>query len=207
MHIDFEMRASEYRRALPGLVRAALVDHGISTKILDCREIGWNDRRVAIPIRGRAGNVIFFEQWDAASIGKPLPGAPSVELFPWTTLNDPGDYLLIVEGVHEALVPESQGFPAIAATGSGRSFKQRDWAAAVASIPQVVVAYRRGEKLERRRFLQSRSELAAKVHRTIPHASVLEWPEAVGDNGGAYEFFVTLGKTKDDFEELLSRAA
>ena len=206
MH-DLEKQRTLNHTALPGIVRATLVDYGISEQVIDRRLVGWDGKHVTIPVHDTENRIVFFERWDASAIGEPSGRAPFVELYPWSTVSGRHDRLLITEGIHEALVLESQGFPTITATGSGRFFKQRDWAASVAAVPQVVLAYRRGEKLERRRFLHSRSELAAKVQRAIPHASVLEWPKAVGRNGGAYEFFVTLRKTKDEFEALLSQAA
>lgn len=40
----------------------------------------------------------------------------------------------------------------------------------------------------------------------LPRAMIVELPNEVGEGGGASDFFVTLGRTKDEFERLLKGA-
>ncbi|MCH7665250.1 MAG: hypothetical protein IH936_04890 [Acidobacteria bacterium] len=98
---------------------------------------------------------------------------------------------------------ESQGIPAISASGSGRFFKSREWGPLLQRISEVVLAYRRGDREERHKYLLSRGEVRRRARRTVPHAHLLQWPAAVGSDGGAFVFFAENRRTIVDFERLL----
>lgn len=200
---NFETRARTYHEELSGLVRATLVDHGISSEVVSQRLLGWDNSAITVPIRGRTGKIAFFERWAGDAIGTPNDTIANVELYGWDVLERKPARVVIAEGIHEALVLQSNGIPAVSASGSGRFFKSREWGDFLREIPQVVLAYRRGEKRERRKYLLSRDEVRARANLAIPEAVSLTWPKELGTNGGAYAFFVTLGKTAEDFERLL----
>ncbi len=203
MYTDFEEVAVEYAAALPGIVRATLVDRGISEDVIWQRQIGWDGEYIAVPVRDRSGRVVFFERWNGSGLCQPIESLGTVELYLWDALATAPRRLFLAEGIHEALVFESNGLPAVAATGSGLFFKAREWGPALSSVPELVVAYRRGEKRPRRSFLLGRSELVGEVRKALPKARMLMWPEEVGA-GGAFDFFVGLQRTASDFEALLS---
>ncbi|MCH7665254.1 MAG: hypothetical protein IH936_04910 [Acidobacteria bacterium] len=100
---NFENRARGYAEALPGIIRATLMDHGVSSTVVDDRLIGWDGNYITVPVRGRAGRIVFFERWDAAGIGKPVDDLEYVELFGWDVLERKPSRLVIAEGIHEAL--------------------------------------------------------------------------------------------------------
>jgi len=205
MHTDPESVIERCHARLPGIVRAALVDYGISASVIDKRQIGWDGSAIVIPVRDQRGRFAFFETWsDTFGIGRPIAEPRATELFPWQVLGDAPSRLILAEGIHEALVFESRGLPAVAATGSGLFFKTREWAPLLAKIPEVIVAYRAGERRSRRAFQPSRSELRTTVESSLPNARFIEWPDAFGENGGAFEYFVKLKQSAADFE-LLTR--
>lgn len=206
MHQTLEDTAEKYHHRLPGIVRASLVDEGISSDVIDRREIGWDGHYVTVPVRDERSLVVFIERLDPNSMEPISAPGEHVELFPWSMLDCPGSHVFLVEGIRESLILESQGLRTITATGTGRIFKERDWGEAFRSIPELVVAYRRGNHHDRRRFLPTRRELIRKINRAVPHARLLEWPREVGQNGGAYDFFVRLGRSRNDFETLLSQS-
>lgn len=199
---DFQTRARKYHDELPGLIRAALVDHGISSGLIDHRLVGWDGEAITVPVHRRSGKIAFFERWPGDAIGTPNETIGHVELYGWEVLEQKPERVVIAEGIHEALVLRSRGLPAVSASGTGRFFKSREWGDFLREIPQVVLAYRRGERRERRKYLLSRDDVCARVQQAIPHAVYLTWPADVGNNGGAYAFFATLGKTPEDFERL-----
>lgn len=199
----FEWAAAEYHARLPGFIRAALIDHGISEEVIDRRQLGWDGAFVTVPVRDARGRVVLFERWDAGEIVTPVDRDSPAELYPCEVLTPTPRQIIVAEGVHEALVFESQGFTAVTATGTGRVLKLREWGPLIGRVPEVVLAYRRGEWKVRGKYALSRSALIAKALRAFPQARYLEWPDEVGDDGGAYAFFVGRHRTAEDFERLV----
>ncbi len=195
MDTDIERLASKYHSRLPGIVRAALNDSGISDEVIDRHGIGWDDEFITVPVRSRTGSVAFFEKW--IEIGLPAEELGYVELFPWETVKQRPELLVICEGVHECLVVESAGFPAVCATGSGLYFKAREWVEELDRVPQLVVALKRGDKRERKKGRLSRREVEAKIRMALPEAKVIPWPAEVGDGGGAADLYLRGGSVAD----------
>jgi hypothetical protein len=204
MTTDFEERAATCHEQLPGLLKARLEDFGVYPEVTDQYQIGWEDEHFTVPIRGCDNRVAYFERWDPLRIGAPVDPVDSIELFPWSRAVRAPERLVLAEGVYEALIFESQGIPAVSATGSGRFFKCREWGPPMGAMPEVVVAYRRGEKRERQAHLLSRDVLRRHVLDCLNNAKLLEWPEEVGPGGGAYAYFVKNKHTVAEFEALLS---
>ena len=203
MTTAFDRLAERYHERLPGIIRATLLDYGVSSEVIERRRLGWHRESVTVPVESADGHVAFFEMWDAAEIGIAGEANGPVDLYPRAALTPTPKRLIVAEGIHEALVFESHGFQAVAATGSGLFFKAREWGPLLRRTPEVVLAYRRGEREAPGKYLPSRAEVIARVSEAVPHARLLEWPEAVGDDGGAYEFFAQQRRTADDFERLL----
>jgi len=206
MNADAEELVERYQARLPGLVRAALLDYGVSDQVIAKRQIGWDGRSITVPVRDQEGRLAFLERWhDESGIGRPVGYEKVVELYPWQVLKEAPSRVVFAEGIHEALVFESLGYSAVAATGTGLFFKAREWAPLLAGLPEVQVAFRSGERRPRRAFLLSRSEVVERILQALPRAHVVAWPATVGRNGGAHEFFVTLRKSAVDFELLARR--
>ena len=190
MH-DLNQLALEHHQRLPGLVRATLNDFGVSNEVIDRHQLGWEADAITVPVRSGAGRVVFFERWDPSEIGVPLDDLGSVDLFGRDSLALEPAPLVLAEGIHEALVFESHGLPAVAATGTGRFFKHREWAAEFSSASEVLLAYKTGEFVERSRHLPSRREVIDRVKLALPQAKEVVWPSDFDRNEGAFEFFVT----------------
>jgi len=203
MNVDTDSLIEKYQARLPGIVRATLLDYGISERVIATRQIGWDGRSITVPVRERRGGLAFFERWDERlGIGRPAENERLVELYPWQALQEVPRRMVLAEGIHEALVFESHGFPAVAATGSGLFFKTREWAAVLKQIPEVLIAFRSGERRPRQAFRLGRSEVVAEAQRALPSARVVTWPAVVGWDRGAFEFFVKLKHSAADFENL-----
>ena len=200
---DFERRAALYHHRLPGLIRATLIDHGVSASVIDHRLLGWDGEYLTIPVRNRLGRVVFFERWDGTSVGVPVDDGQTIELYGWEVLRTEPPRVFLAEGIYEALVLQSHGIPAVSATGSGRFFKRREWGPALLAVPQVVLAYRRGERKERRRYLLTRHCVVERARQALPDATIVTWPDELGDDGGAAAFFVTHRRSVEDLETLI----
>lgn len=193
--------ANQYHQALPGIVRATLLDYGVSSEVIDRYRIGWDGDAITVPIRSKSGRVEFFEAWDPEDVGVPLDDPGSVELFGRQALFSTPD-MVVAEGVHEALVFESQGLPAVAATGSGRFFKGREWGGSFSTVAEVLLTYKAGDHTPRQRHLPSRQRVRDKARTALPHAQEIVWPSDFKRDQGALEFFVARGGTREEFLAL-----
>lgn len=205
MSTSFDRDARRFHAALPSLLRAALLDLGLSNAVIERRALGFDGRFLTVPVVDPSGVAFLIERWvltrrDVVRV-QPL-GA--TELFGWDTLRRAQGRVVFAEGTLEALVLESHGIDAVAATGTGLFFKARAWSPAFSRARHVVVALRRGDRAPRRKGQLRRSELRQRIVETLPHAEALAWPQETGRGGGARAFFVRRGKARGDFERLLS---
>ena len=195
--------AERYHEGLPGLARAALQDHGIGREVIVRRLIGFDGEHITVPVYRADGTIAFLERWSGDAIGTPAEPNTRVELFGAEVLRSAPERVFLAEGIHECLVLESHGLVSVAATGSGRFFKPREWVPLLREVPELFLAYRRGESRERHHFLHTRQEIRAAALETLPNACLLDWPEEVGAEGGAVTFFTTLGNSRQAFEDLI----
>jgi hypothetical protein len=119
-----------------------------------------------------------------------------IDLYGWETLRLEPQRVVICEGEFDRLVLEANGFPAVTSTGGAATFRA-EWADAFSNIPEVYVCFDRDPV---------GYEGMMGVGRLIARAKLIELPEEVGDSGDVTDFFVRLGKTDQDFEELLPKA-
>src|SRR5216683_5722641 len=193
--------AAKYHRALPDRIREYLHTRGMPDEVIDRRVLGWNGVRITIPVFDKKGICAFFrlakdpdDQSDAPKMLS-LRGS-QVDLYGWETLRLEPQRVVICEGEFDRLVLEANGFPAVTSTGGAATFRP-EWADAFSNIPDVYVCFDRDPV---------GYEGMMGVSRLIAHAKLIELPEEVGDSGDVTDFFVRLGKTGQDFEELLAKA-
>lgn len=193
--------AAKYNEALPDRIRAYLNHRGIPDSLIDLYLLGWNGRRITIPIFNQAGELAFFkfakDPEDKRANPKMLTtrGA-SVELYGWEDLQRCPPYLIICEGEFDRLVLKAHGFTAVTSTGGAGTFRE-EWVKALGKIPRLYICYDRDEAGRRG---------ACKVGQLLPHAKLVTLPPDVGDGGDITDFFVRLGRTREDFISLLKQA-
>jgi DNA primase len=193
--------AAEYHRELPERIREYLHARGIADEVIDRRFLGWNGSRITIPVFNRNGICAFFrlakDPDDRSDSPKMLSSRGShVDLFGWEALRLQPKRVIICEGEFDRLVLEAKGFEAVTSTGGAATFRA-EWVDAFDEIPEVYVCFDRDPV---------GYEGAMSVGRLVPHAKLVELPAEVGDGGDVTDFFVRLGKTSQDFEELLASA-
>ena len=187
---------------LPARIRVYLHARGIPDPMIDTHLLGWNGRRITIPISDRDGEVAFFklakDPEDQSESPKMLasPGSRA-ELYGWEHLREQPEQLIICEGEFDRLVLEGQALPAVTSTGGAGVFRT-EWAKEMAAIPAVYMCFDRDD---------AGRAGALRVARMIPGAKVVELPEEVGEGGDVTDFVVRLGKTREGFLALLTQAA
>ena len=197
---DLAALAANYHKALPGRIRQYLNNRGITDLLIDYHAIGWNGSRITIPVYNREGEIAFFklarDPEDETSPKMMASPGGYAELYEWgAVLPEPGR-IVICEGEFDRMVLENNGFVAVTSTAGAGVFK-KDWAKAFANIPEVYICYDRDDAGEKG---------AARVAMLIPHVRIVELPEEVGDGGDVSDFFVRLGRTREDFQKLLDAA-
>ena len=194
--------AERYHRFLPDETRQYLNRRGIPDGIIDRQLLGWNGRRISIPIFGSGGDVITFRfaksPNDTSDSPKMLSEVGSnVEIYGWETLARKPLRVVICEGEFDRLVLEANGFPAVTSTAGAGIFPAR-CAPEFEGVRHVYVCFDRDEAGRRG---------AENVRRILPQARIVELPADVGEGGDVTDYFVHLCKNRVDFEILLAIAA
>jgi DNA primase len=199
---DLRAQALEYHRNLPERIRDYLRrERGIADEVIDLHCLGWNGQRIAIPITNRDGQVVVFkfakDPADATDSPKMLatPGARA-ELYGWERVLAKPTQIIICEGEFDRLVLESQGFGAVTSTGGALTFRS-EWGAYFDPIPSIYMCFDNDD---------AGREGAQRVADVIPRAQIVRLPEEVGDGGDVTDFFVRLGRGRDEFARLLDAA-
>jgi DNA primase len=198
---DLFYLAADFHRALPERVWTYLKCRGISDEIINRHFLGWNGSRITIPIFNRKGVCASFrlakDPDDQSDSPKMLPlRDASVDLYGWEVLRLPPTRVIVCEGEFDRLVLESNGFAAVTSTGGAGTFRE-EWAEALRGIAEVYVCFDNDEPGRKG---------ALRVAHMIAHAKLVALPEEVGDGGDVTDFFARLGKSRDDFENLLKDA-
>ncbi len=193
--------ASKYHRSLRSGIRTYLNARGIPDVLVDHYLLGFDGDRITIPITNRDGEIVFFklakDPEDLSDAPKMLASEGShAELYGWERVLAKPERLIICEGEFDRLVLEAERIPAVTSTGGAGVFR-REWATDFKSIPEVYVCFDRDDA--------GRSG-ALRVAQLIPHSRIVELPTEVGEGGDVTDFFVRLGKSTDDFENLLGVA-
>jgi DNA primase len=199
---DPRAHALEYHRNLPDRIRDYLRrERGIADEVIDLHFLGWNGQRITIPITNRDGQVVAFkfarDPADATNRPKMLatPGARA-ELYGWERVISKPERIIICEGEFDRLVLESRGFAAVTSTAGALTFR-REWGPYFDPIPSVYVCFDNDD---------AGREGAQRVAKVIPRARIVRLPEEVGEGGDVTDFFVRLGRDREEFERLLDTA-
>lgn len=194
-------KAVRYQRAMPGRIREYLNRRGIPDPVIDLHFLGWNGHHITIPIFDQERRLLFFRL--AKDPEDQIPGPKMltppggwVELFGWERLKAKCPRIVICEGEFDRLVLEGQGIGAVTSTGGAGMFRW-EWAEAFREIPEVYLCFDRD---------QAGRMGVLRVGRMIPHARVITLPDEVGEGGDVTDFFIRLGRTRDDLLKLMEAA-
>jgi DNA primase len=195
--------AERYHRFLPEEIRSYLKGRGIADEVINRQLLGWNGKRITIPIFGRDGHEVLSFRY--AKSPKDKSGSPkmltqvgaTVELYGQETLMRELYRVVVCEGEFDRLVLESHGVPAVTSTAGVNTFLA-EWAPLFGKVKRVFICFDRDPA----------GETAAKnVKAILPQAKLVRLPADVGDKGDIGDFFGRLGRTRVDFDLLLAAAA
>ena len=195
-------RAEQYHKRLPEEIRRYLTGRGIADSVVRDNLIGWNGKRMTIPVFDRNRDVAFFrfakapaDQGNGPEILSEVGSSP--ELYGWNTLAREPHTVVICESEFDRLVLESHAYAAVSSTGGAGVFLP-EWAPAFEDVARVFICFDRN----------AASQAAAEnVKAILPKARIVALPADVGERGGISEFFVGLKRTRVDFDLLLAAAA
>ncbi|HEY6141243.1 MAG TPA: CHC2 zinc finger domain-containing protein [Thermoanaerobaculia bacterium] len=194
--------AERFHRFLPEEIRSYLKGRGIPATIINCRLLGWDGRRITIPIFGESSREVVgfrYAKPPALLLGKPgMESADNAnpELYGWETLARTPHRIVICEGEFDRLVLEARGYPAVTSTAGAETFLP-EWAEHFEGVKDVFICFSRSIASE---------AAAKKVHELLPQAPIARLPADVGEGGTISDYFVTLERTQRDFEILLASA-
>ena len=201
MSHELSALATEYHGNLPNRIQEYLHARGISDEIITLHQLGWNGQRITIPITNRDGVVVCFklakDPDDQSTAPKMLTSRGGrVELYGWERVLAKPCRLVICEGEFDRLVLEAHGIAAVTSTGGAGSFRMK-WTDDLAAIPELYLCFDHDEAGQRG---------ALGVGQILPHAKLVHLPDEVGRRGDVTDFFVRLGRSREDFLSLLESA-
>lgn len=193
--------ALQYHDALSARIRRYLNGRGIPDEIISTNIIGWNGWRITIPVYNQQGEVTLFRLAKDPEDKRPAPKmqssrGSSVELYGWNEVLKRPSHIIICEGEFDRLVLQAQGFAAVTSTGGAATFRPQ-WKEELSKIENVYICF------DRDGAGRSGAQVVAFM---IPQAKLVELPEEVGEGGDVTDFFVRLGKSREDFQKLLQSA-
>lgn len=169
--------------------------YGLGLPTIEKYLIGYQNERFVIPIEVEPGKWTFKEHK-----GLQLKGS-HVSLYPSAVIKEGLPYI-VAEGEFKALVLIQHGFQAASGTGGANTWK-KEWNARLANL-DVIIAYDNDEKGR-----LGAQKVAESLSGTAKSVKTIQWPAMLDgskDRKDVTDYFVTLGKTKADFQRLIENA-
>jgi hypothetical protein len=192
--------AERYHRFMPDDVRLFLKGRGIAATLIDRQLLGWDGKRVTIPVFGDTTREVLGFRY--AILPKAPWGHPEVVsdgeadplLYGRETLARKPHRVVICEGEFDRLFLESRGYPAVTSTGGADTFLP-EWAPFFDGVEDIFICFARNV---------AGDAAARKVWQVLPRARAAKLPSAVGESGTISDYFLRLLCTNRDFEVLLA---
>ncbi|TLD40617.1 MAG: DNA primase [Candidatus Jettenia ecosi] len=169
--------------------------YGLSLETIEKYFIGYQNEHYVIPIETEPGRWALKEHKGLQSHGA------KVSLYPSDIIKKDLPYIVIAEGEFKALLLNQMGFPSIAGTGGANTWK-REWNSHFTNL-DVILAY--DNDVPGR---QGATKVVESFKGIARNVKMIQWPSFMDsqDKKDVTDFFVTLGKTKEDFQRLIDHA-
>lgn len=169
--------------------------YGLSRETIEKYLIGYQNEHYVIPMEIEPGKWTFKEHK-----GDQLKGG-KVLLYLSNVIKEDLPYIVIAGGEFKALLLNQLGFPAVSGTGGENTWK-REWNSLFTNL-NVILAYDNDEPGR-----QGVLKVAESLKGTARSVKQILWPSFMDskDKKDVTDFFVTLGKTKEDFQRLIDNA-
>lgn len=185
----------------PEMMTWLLESRGVTRESVDRFHLGFDNRRITIPIRDEFGQLVNIRRydWTKREQVKMLPymaGYGTVTLYPYTTMRF--DDIILCEGEFDCILLNQHGFKAITTTGGVGAWKE-EWSS-LFSGKKVTICYDVNDPQDAgQRCARKRSEQLAPFAREV---KILKLP--LKDAGGdVTDFFVKHGLPVSDFTNLI----
>jgi DNA primase len=194
------VRAEKFHNFLPEEIRSYLKGRGIPATIIEGHLLGWNGKRITMPIFGEnRRKVLGFRYAKSPTDISDTPEVISdpglgVQLYGLDKLLRKPSRIVICDGEFNRLVLEANDFAAVSSTAGADTFLL-EWLPYFEGLKQVFICFNRDRAGE---------EAAQRVHAILPRARIVKLPAYALD---VTDFFVFQEKTKLDFEILLANAS
>lgn len=193
MNVDLNVDNS-----IPERIKTYLLSRGLTESVLARNHITWDGERIVIPVFEPSGYWLFnkYRRDPDSTVGPKYTydkGAKSA-LYGADKIRD-AKRVIMCEGEFDALMLEAVGYEAVSSTGGAGTFSE-EWLPLFEG-KEVFLCYDNDEAGEKGRV---------RIAKLLPAVRHVFLPHEVGDHGDITDFFVKLGKTKKDFDILLSVA-
>lgn len=169
--------------------------YGLTPETIEKYLIGYQNGHYVIPIEIEPGRWFYKEHKGNQSKGA------KVSFYPSGVIKEGLQYIVITEGEFKALLLNQHGFPAISGTGGCNTWK-REWNTLFAGL-DVILAYDNDDPGRQGAF-----RVAESLRDTARSVKSVQWPAIMNDKSrkDVTDFFVTLGKSREDFQRLIENA-
>lgn len=169
--------------------------YGLSLETIEKYFIGYQNEHYVIPIEIEPG------KWTLKEHKGPQSKGAKVSLYPSNIIREDLLYIIIAEGEFKALLLNQMGFPAISGTAGANTWRM-EWNASFANL-NVILAYDNDEPGQ-----DGATNVVNHLKGIARSVKVIQWPSYMDskDQKDVTDFFVTLGKTKEDFQRLIDSA-
>lgn len=185
-------------RRLPRRLWRKLREAGFPDDLIHRRLIGWDGKRITVPVFSRDRKFLGFEFLTDPLEERGFKEVAHLRYYParlygFETLEARPARVILVQGVWDRLVLESRGFKAVGIIGDPHAFRV-EWHSDLQAIGQVFVCFKKGGAGHR---------AAARVSEIVHHARLVELPVELPAGAGVSDYFLSLGRSRDDFLKLL----
>ncbi len=169
--------------------------YGLTRETIEKYLIGYQNGNYVIPIEVSPGKWTIKEHKGNQTKGS------KVSLYPPEIIKDGMPYVIVTEGEFKALLLNQKGFPAVTGTGGAGTWK-REWSGLFSNL-NVIIAYDNDEPGQK-----GAMTVVNHLKGIARGVKVIEWPSFMDskERKDVTDFFVTLKKTKEDFQGLIGGA-
>lgn len=169
--------------------------YGLNRQTIEKYLIGYQNGHYVIPMEVEPSKWTIKEHKGSQSKGA------KVSLYPPGVIKEGLLYVIITEGEFKALLLNQLGFPAVSGTGGAGTWR-REWNSLFANH-HVVVAYDADEPGR-----EGAAKVAEYFKGTAKSVKVIQWPSYMDskDKKDVTDFFLTLKRSKEDFQRLIDSA-
>lgn len=170
--------------------------YGLNEETIKKYLIGYQNEHFVIPFEIDPGAWYYKEHKGPQSKGA------KVKIYPPDVIKKDMPLVIITEAEFKALLLNQYGFPAVSGTAGADTWKE-EWNSLFEGL-NVVLAFDADEAGRR-----GAQKVAQNLKNVAKNVKAIQWPEILDggkDKKDVTDFFITLGKTKEDFQGLVENA-